>query len=69
MRMLEQQKESSQCITLQHQVIWKKVINYQNYNYQDWFNHIFNLPNLIDNKEFKNPFNRFSDESRTEIFL
>lgn len=50
--------------------IWKKVINYQNYNYQDWFNHIFNLPNLIDNKENpKNPFNRFSDESLLRYFV
>ena len=44
--------------------IWKRVINYQNFSYNDWFNHISNLPNPVDNKENpRNIFDKFSDES------
>ena len=50
--------------------IWKKIINYQNYNYQEWFNHISNLPNPVDIYENpKNPFNKFSDESLLRYFV
>ena len=50
--------------------IWKKIINDNKLEYDEWFENLSKLENPIDNKENpKNSFYRFSDESVLRYFL
>lgn len=58
------------CLTTAPSNVWKKIININNLDYNNWFNYISNLPDPIDYKENpQNIFNKFSDESLLRYFL
>lgn len=57
-------------LTTAKSFIWKKIINPNNYNFDNWIKWNCNLKNLIDNKEPINiPFNSFSDESLLRYYV